>query len=109
MVGRDIGTVVLPEADLKIYLDASVEARACRRWKERLDFGTKPDPTGTRTPDFEAVLVSMRRRDEIDSHRAVSPLRVADGAVIVDNTNLSIDETLAVLLHLVEERMCQEA
>jgi len=101
MVGRDIGTIVLPEADLKIYLDASVEERARRRWQELKERGQETE--------YEAVLSSMRRRDEIDSHRAVSPLRVADGAVVVDSTEMDIEKTMTELVRLVEERMCQAA
>jgi len=101
MVGRDIGTVVLPEADLKIYLDASVEERARRRWLELKGRG--------RETAYEAVLSAMRRRDAIDSQRAVSPLRVADGAIVVDCTGLDIEKTLTELVHLVEARACQRA
>jgi cytidylate kinase len=98
MVGRDITTVVLPDADLKLYLDASVEERARRRWREVRARGKE-----TR---YEAVLASMRRRDEIDSQRAVAPLRVADDAIVVDTTDLSIEEVLAQTERLVEERGC---
>jgi cytidylate kinase len=101
MVGRDITTVVLPDADLKLYLDASVEERARRRWREVRARGKEAS--------YEAVLASMRRRDEIDSHRAVSPLRVADDAVVVDTTDLSIEEVLAKARRLVEERGCPPA
>lgn len=99
MVGRDIGTVVLPEADLKIYLDASVEERARRRWLELKGRG--------RETKYAVVLSSMRRRDEIDSHRAVSPLRIADGAIVVDCTDMDIEKTIAELVHLAEERACE--
>lgn len=98
MVGRDIGTVVLPEADLKVYLDASVEERARRRWREMQERGEDAD--------YEAVLAAMRRRDEIDSNRRVSPLRPAADAVIVDTTGLGIEEVLARVAQLVEEREC---
>jgi cytidylate kinase len=100
MVGRDIGTVVLPEADLKVYLDASVEERARRRWREIRERGEDAD--------YEAVLAAMRRRDEIDSNRRVSPLRPAADAVIVDTTGLSIEEVLARVEQLVEERACPQ-
>jgi len=93
MVGRDIGTVVLPEADLKLYLDASVEERARRRWREVRARGEEAD--------YEGVLASMHRRDEIDSNREVAPLRVAEGAVVVDTTDLSIGEVLAEVERLV--------
>ena len=101
MVGRDIGTVVLPGADLKLYLDAIVEERARRRWREERARGEEAD--------YGPVLVSMRRRDEIDSHRAVSPLRVASDAVVVDTTDLDIEEVLAEAKRLVEERGCPPA
>ncbi len=95
MVGRDIGSVVLPDAGLKLYLDASPEERARRRWLERRARGEDVS--------YEEVLAMMLRRDEIDSHRAVSPLRVPDGAVVIDTTGLSVEEVLAKVLSLVEE------
>ncbi|MFQ6100211.1 MAG: (d)CMP kinase [Anaerolineae bacterium] len=95
MVGRDIGTVVLPDADLKIYLDASVEERARRRWRELRTRGEEAD--------YEAVLAAMHRRDEIDSNREVSPLCAAEDAIVVDTTNLSIEEVLARVERLVEQ------
>lgn len=94
MVGRDIGTVVLPEADLKIYLDATVEERACRRYREILKRGEEAD--------YQEVLVSMRRRDKIDSGREAAPLRPADDAITIDTTELSIDEVLAKVEELVQ-------
>jgi len=99
MVGRDIGTVVLPDADLKIYLDASVEERARRRWLE--------ERARALDADYGTVLASMRRRDEIDSHREVSPLRAAEDAVVVDTTELSIEEVLAEIEQLVEGWECR--
>jgi cytidylate kinase len=101
MVGRDIGTVVMPEADLKIYLDATVDERALRRWREKRARGE--------SADYSAVLASMRRRDEIDSHREVSPLQAAADAVIVDTTDLGIEAVLDVLTNLVKERGCPRA
>ncbi|HIE38508.1 MAG TPA: (d)CMP kinase [Anaerolineales bacterium] len=101
MVGRDIGTVVLPDADLKVYLDATVEERAWRRCREMQARG---EPA-----DYEEILAMMRRRDEIDSHRAISPLRVPEGAVVVDTTELTIEEALDRVLSLVEERECRPA
>jgi cytidylate kinase len=98
MVGRDIGTVVLPDADLKLYLDASVEERARRRWQEERARGEETD--------YEPVLASMRRRDDIDSHRKVSPLQVAADAVVLDTTNLSIAEVFAEAQRLIEEQGC---
>jgi cytidylate kinase len=84
MVGRDIGTVVLPEADLKIYLDASAEERARRRYEEILRRGGKAD--------YEQILAGMRKRDEIDSTRSYSPLQAAADAVNLDSDKLNADE-----------------
>ncbi|MBN1119829.1 MAG: (d)CMP kinase [Anaerolineae bacterium] len=96
MVGRDIGTVVLPDADLKIYLDASVEERARRRWEENHLHGTDGS--------LEAVLDAMKNRDKLDSERDIAPLRPADDAVVIDNTNLSIPEVIEQVIQLIEGR-----
>ena len=93
MVGRDIGTVVLPDADLKIYLDASVEERARRRY---LEVREREQPA-----EYEEILEAMRRRDKIDSEREAAPLRPADDAVIVDTEGLSIEQVLAKVEELV--------
>jgi cytidylate kinase len=95
MVGRDIGTVVLPEAGLKIYLDASVEARARRRWEESERRG--------QTCTYDETLRSMRERDRLDSTRDLAPLRAAQDAVVIDSTNLSISEVLEKALALAGE------
>lgn len=87
MVGRDIGTVVLPEADLKIYLDASAEERARRRCDEIIARGGKAN--------YEEILAGVRKRDEIDSSRAHSPLKAAQDAVIIDSDHLNADEVFA--------------
>ena len=87
MVGRDIGTVVLPEADLKIYLDASAEQRARRRCDEIIARGGKAN--------YEEILAGVRKRDEIDSTRAHSPLKAAQDAVIIDSDHLNADEVFA--------------
>jgi len=86
MVGRDIGTVVLPEADLKLYLDASVEERARRRYQERLDRGEHIE--------FDTILADLRMRDDIDSNREVAPLKAAADAVIIDSDNKNIQQVL---------------
>ena len=99
MVGRDIGTVVLPEADLKLYLDASVEARAKRRFSERLARGEQVN--------YDEVLENMRMRDRIDSSRDVAPLQPAPDAVMIDSTNLSIEEMVEKALELVQEYSAQ--
>jgi len=87
MVGRDIGTIVLPEADLKVYLDASDEERARRRWREA---EARDDSVGS----YEDVLRAMRERDRIDSTREVAPLKTASDAVIVDSTYLSVEQVV---------------
>ncbi|MBA4380001.1 MAG: (d)CMP kinase [Anaerolinea sp.] len=84
MVGRDIGTVVLPEADLKIYLDASAEQRARRRYDEIIARGEEAS--------FDEILAGVRMRDEIDSTRAFSPLKAAEDAIIIDSDRLDADE-----------------
>lgn len=93
MVGRDIGTVVLPEADLKIYLDASTEQRAKRRFQETLARG---EPAS-----LDAILKAMRRRDQIDSTRHVSPLRPAQDAMILDTEDLNAEQVFAKVKALV--------
>jgi cytidylate kinase len=93
MVGRDIGTVVLPGADLKIYLDATLEERAGRRYREEAARGE--------LADFDAVLTSVRRRDEIDSGRALAPLQAAEDAVVIDTTSLGVEQVLERVLALV--------
>jgi cytidylate kinase len=96
MVGRDIGTVVLPQAELKIYLDACSHERATRRYDELVQRGQQPD--------FEEVLRGIQRRDEIDSGRDVSPLQAAEDAVIIDTSDLSIPQ----VLDAIEALICQE-
>ena len=93
MVGRDIGTVVVPDADLKIYLDASVEERAKRRYQERIQHGERAN--------YDEILAAMRRRDEIDSQRTHAPLRPAEDAMIIDSTHLGIDEVVERVMDLV--------
>jgi CMP/dCMP kinase len=92
--GRDIGTVVLPDADVKIFLTASPETRARRRNDQNVAAGL-PD-------DYEGVLVDVRRRDDLDSTRAVSPLRAASDAVVVDTSAMTEPEVIAHLLQLVK-------
>lgn len=97
MDGRDIGTVVLPEATVKIFLTASPEERARRRYEELLEKG--------QTVTFEEVYEDMVQRDYNDSHRAVAPLKPAEDSVTVDTTGLEIHESLALLLKTIRERM----
>ena len=103
MVGRDIGTVVMPDADLKIYLDASPEERARRRYRELLGRGQEAD--------YEAILRDMRKRDKIDSQREAAPLRPAEDAVVVNTDDLSIAEVLEEVMKLVnnKEGECSDA
>lgn len=86
MVGRDIGTVVLPEAKLKIYLDASAEERANRRYKELIARGE--------AAQYENILAGIKKRDEIDSTRQIAPLKPARDAVIIDTDKLSIGQVV---------------
>ncbi|KAA0108712.1 (d)CMP kinase [Mycolicibacterium sp. P1-5] len=94
--GRDIGTVVIPDADVKVFLTASAETRARRRNDQNVAVGL--------ADDYEAVLADVVRRDHLDSTRAVSPLRPAEDAVIVDTSDMTQDEVVAHLLELVEKR-----
>ena len=92
MVGRDIGTVVLPEADLKIYLDASAEERAKRRYDELIARG--------KNADYNDILAKVIERDRIDSTRDVAPLKAAEDAVVLDSDKLSADEVFEQALAL---------
>ncbi len=94
--GRDIGTVVLPAADVKIFLTASAETRARRRNDQNVAAGL-PD-------DYRGVLADVRRRDHLDSTRAVSPLRAAEDALVVDTSELTLDEVVARLTEIVAQR-----
>ncbi len=94
--GRDIGTVVLPDADVKIFLTASAETRARRRNDQNVAAGL--------LDDYPAVLADVRRRDHLDSTRAVSPLRAAPDALVVDTSEMTEPEVVAHLLQLVKQR-----
>ena len=89
MDGRDIGTVVFPNAELKLFLTASPEVRAQRRYDELVEKGEKPD--------FEAVLADVNDRDYRDTHRAESPLRQAEDAIVVDNSSMTREEQMQVI------------
>jgi cytidylate kinase len=95
MVGRDIGTVIAPDAALKVYLDATAEVRARRRQRQLQALGKRVD--------FDQVLADILRRDELDSGRALSPLRVAEDAVVVDTSQLDVPGVMAAILALVEQ------
>jgi cytidylate kinase len=101
MAGRDIGTVVLPEADLKIFLSASQEERAQRRFEELQARGDKTT--------LAEVLKSLKQRDEFDSHRAVAPLRPAEDAIILNSDGMKVEDVLAKALGLVLQRQAQLA
>jgi cytidylate kinase len=92
MVGRDIGTVVMPDADLKIYLDASLEERARRRYHELVQRGE--------VVQFEDVLEGLKQRDRIDSSRDIAPLKPAEDAVILNTDGLSVEEVLGRVFEL---------
>lgn len=94
MTGRDIGTVVLPDASIKVYLDASAETRALRRFEERKN---RPG-----SPSYEEVLDSLIARDRMDSERSDSPLKPADDAVIIDTDSLDACETAIRIVELIE-------
>ena len=96
MDGRDIGTVVLPDATVKIFLTASPEVRAMRRWKELREKGN--------TDTYEEVLRDVIQRDYDDSHRAIAPLRQAEDAVLADTSELDLEESIQLLLNIVKER-----
>lgn len=97
MDGRDIGTNVLPDAQLKIYLTATVKARALRRYKE---LSEKDD-----TADYEAIEKDIILRDSQDMNRAIAPLRQAEDAVYLDTSQMNIDEVIAEILRLYESRI----
>ncbi len=90
MDGRDIGTVVLPNADVKIFLTASVECRAKRRFDELVAKGENPD--------FDKIAKDIEERDYRDSHREISPLKQADDAILVDSSEMTIDEVVETII-----------
>ena len=94
--GRDMGTVVFPEAEVKVFLTASLSERASRRWRELLSKG--------KDASLEDVLNDLKRRDDIDSNRDVAPLKVAPDAVIIDTTYKSVDEVVEEVVQLVLQR-----
>ena len=100
MDGRDIGTVVLPDADCKIFLTASAEVRARRRCTELEQRGTPQT--------YETVLADMRRRDEQDCSRAVAPLKRAEDAVLLDTSELDFAHSVEALVGLIEENIAHE-
>ena len=97
MDGRDIGTVVLPDAQVKIFLTASPEERATRRYKELCDKGVKAD--------YKDVLAEMIERDYNDSHRAIAPLKPAEDSVTVDTTGLTLEQSVEKVAGLIKEKL----
>ena len=95
--GRDIGTVVLPDATVKIFLTATPEARATRRWKEY-------QAKGIDTP-YEEVLADVKQRDYQDTHRAAAPLKQADDAVLLDTSELDFEQSLAAMKKIIAEKV----
>ena len=95
--GRDMGTVVFPEAEVKIFLDASAEARAQRRYKQLQDKGFDVN--------FERLLTEIRERDDRDRNRAVAPLKPAEDALVVDSTSMTIDDVLATVLAYAKQQL----
>lgn len=97
MDGRDIGTVVLPDATVKIFLTASPEARATRRWKEYQQKGVEVS--------YEEVLADVRQRDYQDTHRAAAPLRQADDAQILDTSEMNFEQSLEAMKKMIVEKV----
>ena len=97
MDGRDIGTVILPNAQVKVYLTASVEVRADRRYKELVEKGLEAD--------LEKIKKDIEERDYRDMHRDIAPLRQAEDATLVDSSYLTIEESAAVIMNLIDKKM----
>ena len=97
MDGRDIGTVVLPDATVKIFLTASPEARAARRWKEYQEKGI--------SAEYEKVLEDVKQRDYQDTHRAAAPLKQAEDAVLLDTSDLDFEQSLAAMKKIIAEKI----
>lgn len=102
--GRDIGTVVFPDAEVKFFLTASPEIRARRRYEELLAKGTD----AARSMTFDETLADVKRRDEQDTNRAVAPLRQAETAIFVDSSDRAIDEVVALMASQVRARMAEQ-
>lgn len=97
MDGRDIGTVVLPDAQIKLFLTASPEARAQRRYKELIEKGEKVE--------FQDVLDDINKRDYQDSHREIAPLKQAEDAILVDNSGCNLEEGTKLVLDIIEKKL----
>ncbi len=97
MDGRDIGTVVLPDAQIKLFLTASAEARADRRFKELTEKG--------QSVDYDVILKEIKERDYQDSHREIAPLKQAEDAILVDSTEMDLPTTINYMLSVIKERI----
>jgi cytidylate kinase len=97
MDGRDIGTVVFPDADVKIYLDASVEERTERRYKELIEKGENTD--------FNKLKQEVIDRDNSDKNRKVGPLKIADDAVVIDTTGMNIDQVTDKVIEIIKSKL----
>lgn len=97
MEGRDIGTVVFPNAAVKIFLDCSVEERAKRRYKQNIERGIESN--------YEEILAEIERRNKLDSEREIAPLVKAEDAVLVDSTNMSIEEVVQEIIKIIKEKV----
>lgn len=97
MEGRDIGTAVFPDADVKIYLDASIEERANRRYKQDIEKGIKIS--------YEEVLESIKQRHKLETEREIAPLRQAEDAVYIDSTSMSIEEVVEKIVEIINNGM----
>lgn len=98
MDGRDIGTVILPHADVKIFLTATAEDRAKRRYRQLLQHGTQVD--------FQQLLTEIQQRDYNDSHRALAPLKQAPDAIVVDTTGNTLEQSIQLLTNIIQQRLC---
>ena len=97
MEGRDIGTTVFPDADVKIYLDASIEERAKRRYKQDQEKGIQIS--------YEEVLEEIRKRHILETTREISPLRQAEDAIYVDSSNLTIEQVTEKIINIIKSKM----
>lgn len=100
MEGRDIGTVVFPNADVKIYLDATPEERARRRLNQNRQKGMMDET-------YEQILESVKNRDYIDSHREVAPLKQAEDAIYIDSSNMTVEEVVSKIIQIIQEKKKQ--
>ncbi len=96
MDGRDIGTTVFPNADVKIYLDASAEERAKRRYKQDIEAGMNIT--------YEEVLNEIKKRDISETQREIAPLRQAEDAIYIDSSNLTIEEVVNKIINIIQEK-----